>query len=225
MTENNSFISNQFETWDRCKKMYYLKYIKNLYFPDDTDYSEGRNFHALVNYYLKGFNVEIFFKNIDESLLSVWERFKSYSLENKKLIVSEWDFNSKIGDTKYWLTGRIDAVFFDTEKSEYIIVDWKTGTSSNKPMNENYQCMAYLYSFYNAYRDLNIELDFDNLSFEFVNLSECFEIRSLGYSKKFHIEFENNFISKINEINTFSNYKDVDNCNDRFCNYKKLCIS
>ena len=56
---NTTYISNQFDVWEKCKKQYYYKYVKKLIFPEqESNYKTGRSVHALINYYLKGFNIE-----------------------------------------------------------------------------------------------------------------------------------------------------------------------
>ena len=134
----NIFTHDNFNTWQTCQKKYYLKYVKKLNWPNfNRDYELGQKVHALIDYYLRGLEINHLLKDAPDDVLECWDLIKNNSVINKKLIKTEWSFNSRIKNTKSaennknnektenWLKGRIDAVFYDTEQKKYIITDRK----------------------------------------------------------------------------------------------------
>ena len=150
MKNNSTFVSDQFECWQKCQKLYYYKYVKELNWPDtEQDYRLGISVHALINYYLKGFNVDNLLIHADNDVIDCWNNIKSNSLFDNKVLLTEWSFNSRIKNSNYWLNGRIDAVFYNEKEKKYIIADWKTGELPKHP-EKKFQHKIYLYSFFNA---------------------------------------------------------------------------
>jgi len=223
--DKNIFISDQFNTWKLCKKRYYFKYIKGLNLPEfENNFKLGKSVHALINYHLRGFSVENLLENTDENIKNTWNTIKNHSILNNKVIVTEWTFNSKIKGLKYWLNGRIDAVFYDENQKKYIIADWKTGQNIPKDPDNSFQCMMYLYSFYNARKDLRLEFEQKDLIFEYIKISDKVEIYKVAYSKEKEQDFEKVFVNMINEIEAEKDFKPMLPCSMRNCQYKNLCI-
>ncbi|MFH0702395.1 MAG: PD-(D/E)XK nuclease family protein [bacterium] len=224
--EKNVFISDQFNIWEKCKKRYYFKYIKELNLPEpEADYKYGKSVHALINYYLRGFKTDHLLKNADEKIKNTWDIIKNHPILANKVIATEWTFNSKINNTKYWLNGRIDAVFYDEEQNKYIIADWKTGENIPKNPEYSYQCMIYLYSFFNSYKDLklNCDLNQDNLIFQYVKISDYVEVFSIPFSEQKEKEYEEILINNIYNMENSSVFPETNPCSVKNCQYKCLC--
>jgi len=202
----NIFTHDHFNTWQTCAMRYHFKYAKKLNYPDFTDdYELGRNLHALVDYQLRGFEVDNLLQHASDEAQDCWNHLKDYPLLGKKIIKTEWSFNSRIGIPKQkgfsdlgepeliedsvisenritnawlpaingvqnWLIGRIDAIFYDSERNKYIIADWKTGKYVPKNIESNFQHKIYLYAFYKSQKDLGLEFEPEDLEFQYVKI-------------------------------------------------------
>ncbi|MFA6989413.1 MAG: PD-(D/E)XK nuclease family protein, partial [Candidatus Gastranaerophilaceae bacterium] len=169
-----TYTNSQLNTWSECKKKYYFKYVKKINIPEKpAAYELGRNVHSLINYYLRGHDIAIIEKNLDTETKTHWFALKNYSLLKNKVLKSEWEFNSKIGETKYWLNGRVDAIFGDEKNNKYIIADWKTGQNIPKNPESSLQSASYLYSVFRAQKDLKLSINYEDLSFLYIKTPEC----------------------------------------------------
>lgn len=224
----NTFIHDQFNTWKKCKKRYYLKYIKELNLPElQVDFKLGKSVHALINYRLKGFDVDFLVEKADLNIKNVWELIKTDSeiqeLLKNKLIVTEWGFNSRIGETNNWLVGRIDAVFYDEVAKKYIIADWKTGKFIPKNTDDNFQHIVYLYAFYNAHKDLGLDIKPDDLVFQYVKIRDDVEINSIPYSEEQYLQDEKLLEKCVKEIEIEKDFNPAEPCGIKGCRYRALC--
>jgi hypothetical protein len=198
-----TYSRDQLEVWQECRRKYYLKYKKNLRLPDkQSNFELGKNLHSLVNYYLKSHDVSVFEKNMDAETANHWIAVKNHPIIKTKLICTEWSFNAKIGDSKYWLNGRIDAVFYDEKKSKYTITDWKTGQHIQDETEESFQTKTYLYSFFRVQQDLKISLAQEQLEFLYIKTPECKEIK-IDYSAQKEKIYEKHFLDIIKNIESF----------------------
>lgn len=222
---NTTFISDQFETWQTCQKKYYFKYVKRLRLPENkNNFRLGKSVHALVQYYLKGHNIEHLERSIDEDIQSHWNAIKNSSILTKPLVCVEWGFNALVKGTTQWLNGRIDAVFYDEELKRYIIVDWKTGQNIPKNPEDSFQCKMYLYSFYKAQKDLGLKFDYSDLCFQYIKTPDLEFIPALEYSAKKEAQYSEEFKHIINLIETTKNYELTTNSKDcKYCPYSVFC--
>lgn len=224
--KENVYNHDQFNTWQVCKNRYYFKYIKKLNWPDfEGDYELGQNFHALIDYYLRGFDIDKFLEEASEELQKCWEQIKDHPILDNRLIKTEWGFNSRIGDSQNWLIGRIDAIFYDKSKDKYIIADWKTGKYIPKKTEPNFQHKIYLYALYNSQRDLGLSFEPEQLEFQYIKIRNEVCVNKIEFSKEKEAEYKDNFlriIEKINATNSFSRHDDT--CPIEQCGYKKLCF-
>ena len=140
-----------------------------------------------------------------------------------KIITTEWTFNSRIKNSNYWLNGRIDAVFYDESQNKCILVDWKTGQNIPENLEYNYQCIIYLYSFFNGHKDFDLDLNQNDMIFQFVKVSDNIEIISIPYSIEKEEEYERIFLKKISEIELEKEFNKINPCKSNFCQYKRLC--
>lgn len=220
--DKNTFNHDKFNTWEKCRKRYYFKYIKELRWVEtENNYRLGKNVHALIDYYLRGLNIDHIVKNLDAETKKHWEALKNHPLIKNELIITEWAFNSRIGKTHYWLNGRIDAVFYS--KNNYIIADWKTGQNIPENPESSFQSMLYLYSFFNARQDLKLDLSWNDLMFMYVKTPDNENIEPIYYSEEKEQEYEKIFLQKISEIESETDFQRTVPCPVKNCQYKKLC--
>ena len=222
--KNNLLNHDRFNTWQTCQKKYYLKYIKELKYPEfHQDYELGKSVHALIDYYLRGLNIEHLLQNADNKIIDRWNAIKNHSILDKKLIKTEWGFNTNLKGTPCWLIGRIDAVFFDEEKGKYIIADWKTGIIP-KNIDTNFQHRIYLYALYQSRKDLGIDFEPENLVFQYFKIiPESVEITEISFSEQKLHEYEENFVKIINKIENTIEFPAQENCQVKICPYNGLC--
>lgn len=220
-----TYTNSQLNTWCECKRKYYFKYVKKINIPEKkTNFELGRNVHALINYYLKGHDIAIIEKNLDEETTNHWYAVKNYPLLKNKTIKSEWEFNSRVGDTKYWLNGRVDAIFLDGN-SKIIIADWKTGQNIPKNPETSLQASVYLYSVFRAQKDLKLSINYEDLSFFYIKTPECKEV-CINYSAEKEKMYEKTFLNIINEVETFDFDKKIQVTQNKKCQncpYSAFC--
>lgn len=223
--DNNVFNSDHFNTWQTCPKKYYYKYVKNFRLPEKQDsYKLGTSVHALAQYYLNGHKIDHLEKALDEEIKTHWESIKNSSILNKKCIGVEWGFNSRVKGTDKWINGRIDAIFYDEALKKYIIVDWKTGQNIPKNPEDSFQCKMYLYSFYNAQKDLGLEFRHEDICFQYVKTPDLEIIEPVEYSKDKEEKYSNDFaviIKNIESTKIFNTTNTTTSC--KYCPYKTLC--
>ena len=192
--------------------------------PNIDDFSTlGKSVHALVNYKLNGHNIDSLLKNADKDVLEHWEKLISSKIFEHKPILTEWGFDCRIGNTEYWLNGRIDAVFHDEKNNKYIIADWKTGKNIPKDEDTSYQSMVYLYAFYSAQKDLGVELLPSQVEFQYISTKSDEIIPPIVYSEEKHKIFEERFLDLIDRINKLEKEPEVNGCNEKFCEYSFIC--
>lgn len=223
--KENVFTHDHFNTWQICKNRYYFKYVKKLNWPDfEGDYELGQSVHALIDYYLRGINIEILLKDAANEVRDCWDLIKQYDLLQKKLIKTEWGFNSRVGSSKNWLIGRIDAIFYEPETQKYIIADWKTGKYIPKKIETNYQHKIYLYAFYKSQNDLETCFKPNELEFRYIKIQDEVSANTIKFSQDKNEEYEQNFLKIIENINDTAVYNIPDACPLKNCAYSNLCF-
>jgi hypothetical protein len=223
--DNFTFNHDKFNTWKKCQKRYFFKYIKDLNWPEKTeDYKLGTSIHRLMDYHLRGLKVDNLLNNADEDIKAVWNNIKSHEILNNKVIATEWGFNCRIGKSDYWINGRIDAVFYDQSIKKYIIADWKTGIIPKKP-EDSFQHVIYLYAFFMCHKDLRLNISPDELMFQYIKVSGAIETVSIEFSQEKLNQYERMLLEKTGEIVIASDYARCDNCEKSMsnCQYKYLC--
>lgn len=221
-----TYSRDQLEVWQECKRKYYLKYKKNIRLPDrQSNFELGKNVHALTNYYLKGHDVSILEKNLDAETANHWIAVKNHPIIKNKLVCAEWPFNVTTGTSKYWLNGRIDAVFYDETKSKYIIADWKTGKTLQDDIAESFQTKIYLYAFFRAQKDIKLSFTHEQLEFLYIKTPEYKEI-NINYSSQQEKIYEKYFLDLIKNIESFNFNQKIpfdlkESCQK--CQFKAFC--
>lgn len=223
--KNNLLNHDCFNTWQTCRKKYHYKYIKELKYPEfHQDYELGKSVHALIDYHLRGFEIGHLLQNAGEEITLRWNAIKKHPILDKKMIKTEWGFNTPIKDTLYWLIGRIDAVFFDEEKDKYIIADWKTGKFVPAKIQTNFQHKIYLYAFYQSQKDLGLDFKPEDIVFQYFKiLPDSVEITEISFSQEKLLKYEENFSDIIKNMENTVDFSDIEDCTVKFCEYKGLC--
>ena len=218
------YTNAMLKDWQTCKNKYFYKYIKKIYIPQNEEYFElGRSVHALISYKMNGFDTRIVETNASEEILEHYKSVLKHHFFNQNYFLTEWGFQSRIGSTTDLFIGRIDAVFYDKKNNHYNIADWKTGMKIPENPVLDRQAQIYLYSFYNAKEDLGIDLEYEDLSFTFVQTPSLNE-STLTFSKDLYEKFEEDFIKTIKEIKSYKfedEYEENKNC--KFCEYNYIC--
>ncbi|MCQ2957537.1 MAG: PD-(D/E)XK nuclease family protein [Candidatus Gastranaerophilales bacterium] len=210
--------------WKTCKNKYYFKYIKKIYIPQKEDTFElGKKVHALISYYLNGFDMSLMEKSVNDEILEHYHSILKHPFLKQKHFLSEWGFNVNVKDTDNLFVGRIDAIFYDEKNNKYSIADWKTGMKiSQNPIIEP-QAQIYLYAFFKAQKDLKINFKEDDLSFTFIQTPSLKE-SSINFSKELYQKFEDDFIMTINDIKKYKYEKEFEeNQKCKYCEYKFMC--
>lgn len=215
-----TLTSDYFETFKKCPRAFYFKYIKDIRFSSKKDvYKLGRDIHSMVYYKLRGLSLAKIEQNLDEVTNKHWENLKSNQLLQNKLVCAEWGFDVPI-DEDYWVNGRIDAVF--RQGAEYIIADWKTGQSLPYAPEESYQAMIYMWAFYKCQDDLGIEFEPEQLKFIFVSTEKEGVQKEVQCSKEMVEKIDTLLKDKIAEINAMCKFdKNESSCT--FCPYESIC--
>ena len=218
------YTNSMLKDWKTCKNKYFYKYIKKVIIPkSEENFELGRKVHAMISYYLNGFDMTLMEKAAGEEVLSHYKSILKHPLLEQAHFLSEWGFNVSVGDTKDIFTGRIDAVFYDKKNNKYTIADWKTGMKIPENPVSDVQAQIYLYAFYRAQNDLGIKFLPEDLSFVFVQTPSLNESR-VDFSKELYEKFENDFISEIKAMKKCpipEAYEEIHEC--RFCEYKYMC--
>ena len=219
----NIYQSNHFEVWQRCQQQYWFKYIKKLSFFDSKEkYNLGRNIHSLIFYKIKGFDISKIEQSLDEKTLYHWNYIKKHPIFENPNILAEWGFNVPL-EKKYWLIGRIDAIFHDKNRNKYIIADWKTAQQLPKSPDTNFQALMYMYCFYKARYDLNLEFLPEDIEFQFISTNEKEGSETINSSSQLLNNAEILFIKTIEEINTLTNFEKNKGQECINCPYQSIC--
>ncbi len=218
------YTNSMLKDWKTCANRYYFKYVKKISIPkSEENFELGRKVHAMVNYYLNGFDMDIMEKSAGEDVLRHYKSILSHPLLKQEHFLSEWGFTTSIGETKNLFVGRIDAIFYDPKNNKYTIADWKTGMNIPKIASLDVQAQIYLYAFYRAQSDLGIKFAPEDLSFVFVQTPSLNESR-VDFSKELYERFEEDFLSEIKAMQNCKAPKSVqDKPACKFCEYRFMC--
>ena len=218
------YTNSMLKDWKTCKNKYWFKYIKKICIPQkENNFELGRKVHALISYYLNGFDTEFIEKTVSDEVLEHYKSILKHPFLKYKHFLSEWGFNVNIKNTENLFVGRIDAIFCDEQNNKYFIADWKTGMGIPQiPLIEP-QAQIYLYAFFKAQKDLKINFKEEDLSFTFIQTPTLKE-SSINFSKELYEKFEDDFLTTINDINSYKYEKEFDEGKKcKYCEYKFMC--
>ena len=119
----------QINAFERCRRMYYLKYIRKLVWPVETadrgHIREGDDFHLLLRQLILGFPKESLIIPADEPDLENWLAVycREQPLGNPEQVYAEKEVTLSYANV-LWL-GKFDALAVTEDR--LTIFDWKTG--------------------------------------------------------------------------------------------------
>ena len=130
MKEFTTYSPAMLKIFEQCKKKFEYKYVKGISIPVDTSkMQQGKNIHALANYYLKNYNIDKLEKALTPDEETLWNALKNIKQFQYEYLESEYNLTSKID--KFWISGRLDALVKNNK--DYYILDYKTGQIPQNP--------------------------------------------------------------------------------------------
>lgn len=208
-----TFSSAMLKNFEQCEKLFEYKYVQGISLPsDNSNFIQGKNIHALANYYLKNFNIEKLENMLNCEEMKLWQTLRVNKYFNMETINSEYSLTAKIG--KNWVNGRFDALV--KKDNDYFIIDYKTGSIPKNP-EEDYQTIIYL-----LIADKFIK-DYDSLTFVYLDLknNKNIKIELNEGNKKTYKNKLTNIIENIKKnIATSAYKKSSTKCR---CEFEKLC--
>ena len=228
-----NYSANMLKMFQECPLKYYLLYEEKINIPQNNNHAQkGKNIHALINYYFKGFDISRLITKLSEEEEKLWNNFLSFKINPKKIFASEYTFNIKLEEkppkSTTWLNGRIDAI--TKENDYYSILDWKTGKIPQEP-EKDLQSYIYIIALHSIFKDKNIEIKTPTIKLSYIGLKhkEVYEISAsenyIDEAKKNILTIVNN-IQKLDDSKSFPRQDFVTNCNkDTNCLFKSFCKS
>ena len=199
--------------FEQCKKKFEYKYVKGISIPVDTSkMQQGKNIHALANYYLKNYNIDKLEKALTPDEETLWNALKNIKQFQYEYLESEYNLTSKID--KFWISGRLDALVKNNK--DYYILDYKTGQIPQNP-EYDYQTIIYLLMVNKLIKN------YSSLNFIYIDLKNQ-KTTEIKFTDKLKQEYEEKLLKILKDIekslklNIFSQQKEC-----KYCEYYKLC--
>lgn len=179
MKKIDTFSANSLKILEKDLGEFQNKYLYNLsLYKREPRAVLGEKFHALICYYINGFDTSKVVLELDEKEKIFWKNLENILKDKKEnFIKSEYPFliKDEFEGKIFYLTGRYDAIYLDEEG--YIIYDWKTLNIPKSPQND-LQSIVYLYCANKIFNSEKIKmryLSIEKLSFydvEFENVQK-----------------------------------------------------
>lgn len=213
MKEFTTYSPAMLKTFELCKRKFEYKYIKGITIPVDTfKMQQGKNIHALANYYLKNFNIDKLENALTDNEKFLWNNLKNTKYFQYEVVNSEYTLTSKIDN--YWISGRLDALVKNNK--DYYILDYKTGRIPNNP-EFDYQTIIYLLMVDNLIKD------YGNLYFVYVDLNEN-NTKEIKFTDELKIEYQKKLVNILNDVEKSLKLSVYPKCKEcKACEYTKLC--
>lgn len=213
MKEFTTYSPAMLKIFEQCKKKFEYKYVKGISIPVDTSkMQQGKNIHALANYYLKNYNIDKLEKALTPDEETLWNALKNIKQFQYEYLESEYNLTSKID--KFWISGRLDALVKNNK--DYYILDYKTGQIPQNP-EYDYQTIIYLLMVNKLIKN------YSSLNFIYIDLKNQ-TTTEIKFTDKLKQEYEEKLlkilknIEKSLKLNIFSQQKEC-----KYCEYYKLC--
>lgn len=213
MKEFTTYSPAMLKTFELCKRKFEYKYIKGITIPVDTfKMQQGKNIHALANYYLKNFNIDKLENALTDNEKTLWNNLKNTKYFQYEVVNSEYTLTSKFDN--YWISGRLDALV--KNNNDYYILDYKTGRIPNNP-EFDYQTIIYLLMVDNLIKD------YGNLYFVYVDLKEN-NTKEIKFTEELKIEYQKKLINILSDVEKSLKLSIYPKCKEcKTCEYTKLC--
>ncbi len=220
----NIFSQHQLSTWNDCARRYYFQYVKNINWAEPSEHNIiGNNLHNLMYYHLNGQKTDHLLKDAGPKITELWQVCQNLEILKNKALATEYKFLTRLANSNYWLQGRVDAIFYDKARNKYIIADWKTGKNLPKNFDNNFQCLFYLYSIHKSQRSLHLNFFEKDLEFQFIKVAEEPEIKTVGYSKKQAVKYEQTMLNVINSIVNTEDFVRNPGQKCKSCKFEIIC--
>ncbi len=213
MKEFTTYSPAMLKIFEQCKKKFEYKYVKGISIPVDTSkMQQGKNIHALANYYLKNYNIDKLEKALTPDEETLWNALKNIKQFQYEYLESEYNLTSKID--KFWISGRLDALVKNNK--DYYILDYKTGQIPQNP-EYDYQTIIYLLMVNKLIKN------YSSLNFIYIDLKNQ-KTTEIKFTDKLKQEYEEKLLKILKDIekslklNIFSQQKEC-----KYCEYYKLC--
>lgn len=213
MKEFTTYSPAMLKIFEQCKKKFEYKYVKGISIPVDTSkMQQGKNIHALANYYLKSYNIDKLEKALTPDEETLWNALKNIKQFQYDYLESEYNLTSKID--KFWISGRLDALVKNNK--DYYILDYKTGQIPQNP-EYDYQTIIYLLMVNKLIKN------YSSLNFVYIDLKNQ-KTTEIRFTDKLKQEYEEKLLKILKDIekslklNIFSQQKEC-----KYCEYYKLC--
>ena len=213
MKEFTTYSPAMLKIFEQCKKKFEYKYVKGISIPVDTSkMQQGKNIHALANYYLKNYNIDKLEKALTPDEETLWNALKNIKQFQYEYLESEYNLTSKID--KFWISGRLDALVKNNK--DYYILDYKTGQIPQNP-EYDYQTIIYLLMVNKLIKN------YSSLNFIYIDLKNQ-TTTEIKFTDKLKQEYEEKLLKILKDIekslklNIFSQQKEC-----KYCEYYKLC--
>lgn len=213
MKEFTTYSPAMLKIFEQCKKKFEYKYVKGISIPVDTSkMQQGKNIHALANYYLKNYNIDKLEKALTPDEETLWNALKNIKKFQYEYLESEYNLTSKID--KFWISGRLDALVKNNK--DYYILDYKTGQIPQNPQYD-YQTIIYLLMVNKLIKN------YSSLNFIYIDLKNQ-KTTEIKFTDKLKQEYEEKLLKILKDIekslklNIFSQQKEC-----KYCEYYKLC--
>lgn len=213
MKEFTTYSPAMLKIFEQCRKKFEYKYVKGISIPVDTSkMQQGKNIHALANYYLKNYNIDKLEKALTPDEETLWNALKNIKQFQYDYIESEYNLTSKID--KFWISGRLDALVKNNK--DYYILDYKTGQIPQNP-EYDYQTIIYLLMVNKLIKN------YSSLNFVYIDLKNK-KTTEIKFTDKLKQEYEEKLLKILKDIekslklNIFSQQKEC-----KYCEYYKLC--
>ena len=213
MKEFTTYSPAMLKIFEQCKKKFEYKYVKGISIPVDTSkMQQGKNIHALANYYLKNYNIDKLEKALTPDEETLWNALKNIKQFQYEYLESEYNLTSKID--KFWISGRLDALVKNNK--DYYILDYKTGQIPQNPQYD-YQTIIYLLMVNKLIKN------YSSLNFIYIDLKNQ-KTTEIKFTDKLKQEYEEKLLKILKDIekslklNIFSQQKEC-----KYCEYYKLC--
>lgn len=179
----DTFSAHSLKILDKNIDEFKDKFIHNLsLFKKDPRAILGQKFHALICYFIDGFDISKLIEDLDEQEQIIWKNLENILKDEKEnFIHTEYPFliKEELKGWNYYLTGRYDAIY--KENNQYIIYDWKTLNLPKNP-EDDLQSVVYLYCASKIFNSENIKMRY--LSIERLNFIDVDFISAQKYKNR-----------------------------------------
>lgn len=233
------FSQSNLSAYLRCRRHFYLRYIKKLAWPapitepvliHEQQLENGNNFHLLVQQFIAGISVENLSRTIQDGYLQHWwQNFLQYApLKNVEgKLLAEYTLSTRLAG--FHLDAKFDLLVIHPGSS-ITIFDWKTNQLTPSPFNleKNLQTQVYRYVLASAGAGLltekNLQPENIRMNYWFVEFPDT--PIHFDYSSSAMRNDQNHLTSLIEEISTLPEDAFDRTDKEKFClacEYRSFC--